>query len=79
MAPLAPGLLSTITGTPRISDSLGASVRAITSLEPPGVKPTTMVTPEGQICALAANASSDKRQASAHLAAQDLLPREKCA
>lgn len=43
MAPLAPGLFSTTTGTPRISDNFGARARAITSLEPPGVKPTTTV------------------------------------
>jgi hypothetical protein len=42
--------------TPKISPSLGAKVRAITSLEPPGGKPTTMLmVPFGKVvvCAVA--------------------------
>ena len=39
--PLAPGLLSTKTGWPSASDSGCASRRAITSVVPPGAKPTT--------------------------------------
>ena len=54
MAPLAPALFSTTTLTPKISPSLGAKVRAITSLDPPGGKPTTMlIVPLGKdvVCA----------------------------
>jgi hypothetical protein len=43
IVPLAPGLFSTITGTPNISDNLGAIILATISFEPPGGKPTTIV------------------------------------
>src|SRR5579864_5729768 len=41
MAP-PPGLLSMTTGWPRLSDSFCPTIRAIRSLPPPGVKPTTI-------------------------------------
>src|SRR5690606_14195455 len=44
MVALAPALFSTTTGTPRMSENLGAMMRATISLEPPGGKPTTRVT-----------------------------------
>ncbi len=43
MLPLAPGLLSTITGWPRSSESLAPTVRAVMSEEPPAVNGTMMV------------------------------------
>jgi hypothetical protein len=46
-------------------------------LDPPGVKPTTMVTLEGHTCALAANDNSDSKQASVLLAAKTPLTRER--
>jgi hypothetical protein len=42
MLPAAPGLFSTITGWPSDSDIFCPSMRASTSLEPPGGSGTTM-------------------------------------
>jgi hypothetical protein len=58
---------------------LGASVRAITSLDPPGVKPTTMVNREGHTCALAANAIVNNKNASTLRAGKNLRTAEKAA
>ena len=44
MLPLAPGLLSMMTGCPSDSDSDCERIRAMTSVLPPGAKPTTMRT-----------------------------------
>src|SRR5580698_2385232 len=67
MAP-PPGLLSIMTGWPNLSDSFCPTIRAIRSLPPPGVKPTTIRIArvgyfDGSSCALAGVTTANPRQA----------------
>src|SRR3954469_25342897 len=56
MSPPAPERFSTTTCCPRSSDSVGAMMRAVVSVPPPGSKPTTVVTGlAGKVCACALN------------------------
>src|ERR1700733_14317683 len=73
MAP-APGLLSMMTGWPRSSDNFCPTIRAIRSLPPPGVKPTTMWI--GRLGYFAGSSCADADGPSANSPRQ--APRIKC-